>query len=702
MSQYDKFLSHNNFTLAFYRLKSASLSLYKTIYYEDLKLFELFLEDNIESVINSIKQDIYTPQECHKIFIPKKDNLIRPLSVITFIDLLVYQALTNIIADSTYDIISPYYENMLFGNIVVPTTSKTQNTIFFYKSWKKRWNKFNSTTKKFYNSGYKYLSEFDIASFFDTIDHHILCQLLENNYKIESKILDLLSKCLETWTADSNHKTFKSKHGIPQGPLASPLLADLYLFYLDLEIKKIKKQDFKYIRYVDDIRIFTKDEITSKKIIAALDLLSRDLGLIPQGNKILTKEITDLKKEIQNQNEKFSDIAKQYYENNEGKPTATLSSKTHKNLKLRFQNCFVLGSPEKHLDKTVISFSLFKLNKDPVIKELLLKEYPKLFSHFEAILFYFQKHYYDDKEILDFIGSILKDDNILFKHLIALCFKYFPNYPFDEKLYQYYTVEKHRHWLVNYFMIAWLFNNNKDELILTDFNSSNYFILRELNKFKFAVTKDFYTKKITSKKMLSNTNPMIALQGLNFLVSDPKLLVDLTIVDNYNPYIKFIFKKQPSDIINHILKEHYKIENSESFFNENIWIDNAEYKELQTSFFLFYKHSNSDASKALLNLNSFNNLVFDKICNIKNIPKPSKEYGVNLQANLIEQLLPLCNKHWLSINEKRNQNSEAHPYDRTGSIRIRITIQDFTELHQKQISTLEEICSTKELGFSLN
>ena len=76
---------------------------------------------------------------------------------------------------------------------------------------------------------------------FDTIDHNILCEILANTFKIEANILELLSKCLETWTADSNHKTFKSKHGIPQGPISSPFLADLYLFYVDTEIKKLNK-----------------------------------------------------------------------------------------------------------------------------------------------------------------------------------------------------------------------------------------------------------------------------------------------------------------------------------------------------------------------------------------------------------------------------------------------------------------------------
>src|SRR5688572_11739449 len=108
MTQFDLFTSHDNFVLAFYRLRNAHKNFYKSIYYEDLKIFGLFLDENVDNLINLIKQQIYNPEKCHKFFIPKKDNLVRPLSMLTFIDMLVYQAINNVIADVTYDIISPY------------------------------------------------------------------------------------------------------------------------------------------------------------------------------------------------------------------------------------------------------------------------------------------------------------------------------------------------------------------------------------------------------------------------------------------------------------------------------------------------------------------------------------------------------------------------------------------------------------------
>ena len=695
LSQYERFLSVDNFKLAFIRLRNAKRNFYKTIYYDDLKIFGLFLEENIESVINLIKQDIYVPEKGHKIFIPKKGFFVRPLSMLTFIDLLVYQSITNVIADECYDIISPYYDNTLFGNIINPSFAKPIDRQFFFKSWKKRWQRFNEVSKEHFNHGYRYLSEFDIASFFDTIDHSILCQILSNSFNIEHPLLELLSKCLEAWTADSNHQTFKSKHGIPQGPISSPLLADLYLFQLDTEIKSIKKLDYKYIRYVDDIRIFSKDIITSQKLIATLDLYSRDLGLIPQASKILIKEITDIDKELKVQNSKFSDIVKEFKEENEGKPLRSLKSKTHRQLKKRFLNCFKEKSEEIYLDKTILNFSLFKLNKDEEIKRILIDNYKLLLAQFEAVLYYLKTHFDEDSETLKFINDILDDENILFHHIVALCFKFFPHIPFNEKIYHRYTFEKHRHWLVNFFIIGWLYKNGKKELILTSTNEDNHFINRELNYFKYLSSSDNSYRRILSSKLLESVDPMIALQGLTLLFTNSVLLTGFKHSINQNHFLKYIFTQQPADIINYTIHNEWKILNSEIFFNNLIWNNADVYIELKSSFLLFIKSSDDDPSKALLNLNSFNNLVFNKLCDMLLIKRVSPDYGVNLNSGILDKKLPACNRYWTEINEKRNQKTDAHPYDKFGNIRLRITSKEFKEILKKEKLAISELLDLK-------
>ncbi|MGQ0514730.1 hypothetical protein ACT453_19880, partial [Bacillus sp. D-CC] len=80
----------------------------------------------------------------------------------------MYQAITNIIAESFYEDFEKYYNKCLFGN-VYNKTNKKKNKIYFYVKWQEQWGNFLAQTQRFYRQGYVHLSEFDMASFYDTI-----------------------------------------------------------------------------------------------------------------------------------------------------------------------------------------------------------------------------------------------------------------------------------------------------------------------------------------------------------------------------------------------------------------------------------------------------------------------------------------------------------------------------------------------------
>lgn len=690
-SQKELFLATENFKLAFKRLQTASRNLYKELYIEDLEIFGFLLEGNIENLIEEIRNNIFEPEKSFKIFLPKKDNLVRPISLLKFKDLLVYQALINIISEIIYDEIAPYYNTIIFGNVINdPNDSDTSNRIFFYKRWKYQWRKFANKTKECFESGYSFLSEFDIASFFDTVDHGILCQILSNKFNIDKELLDILETCLKVWTGDSNHPTFERKHGIPQGPIASAFLADLYLLHLDLEFKiKARKLDTRYIRYVDDIRIFSKDKATGQKSIAYLDLLARDLGLIPQANKILVHEITDLNELLRHQKSRFSAITREYKEKGR-----TLKSKTHRKLKQRFLDCFNENDEtrnEKYLDKTIISFSLYKLNSDLDIKNTLLIHYDKIYTHFSAILFYFKSHFSQDQEVIDWLVRLLNDENLLFQHVSALILKNFPSLPFMEGLYEKHIDGDRRNWLLKYFMFRWLYENNKNDLLISQSVDSNYFLVRELNKIKSYCSTEISYQRISTRQLMKSKDSLIALQGLYFRLGDLSDINEQN-THEYNPYIQYHHSNRVVNYLTYTLKKEFLIENPENFFREEIWDDSDRYDALNNFFFLFNRFKKIAPSQALIALNSFNNLMFDKICQVLKISPKSKDYGVNLNAGHMTSMFPVANRCFIEINDKRNQNTEAHPYNKHGDIRVRINFRELHQLIDKERRSLDEVC----------
>jgi len=354
---------------------------------------------------------------------------------------------------------------------------------------------------------------------------------------------------------------------------------------------------------------------------------------------------------------------------------------------------FLKNSNEFYLDKSVIGFSLFKLNKDDDIKNILLEKYELIQTQFDGVLFYLRKHFSTSQDVTEFLIKLINDEDILFHHLIALVFKHFPELPFDEKVYNRFNFKNHRHWLVNYFMIKWLYTNDKKELILIESDSSNYFIQRELNNYKFRVSDDPMVRNLFIAKLMEENDELLALQGLSLMFNDYRIFRRLELTGRQNSFIESIISNEPPDVILYKLKNHYNIENPETFFNRSIWSEDREYEELKSSFSIFTKIGSRDPSKSLLNLNIFNNLVFDKICERLQIPKPSGEYGVNLNAKVLQDILPQLSRYWIEINEKRNQRTDAHPYNKFGEIRIKITKDEFKDLFSKEMQTLTEICN---------
>lgn len=103
-------------------------------------------------------------------------------------------------------------------------------------------------------------------------------------------------------------------------------------------------------------------------------------------------------------------------------------------------------------------------------------------------------------------------------------------------------------------MVAWLHYNQKRDLILTDTNSGNYFIQREPNYYKYISSDDQTYRKIFSTKLLENGTPLLSLQGLHLLFQNPLLFMGFKPSSEQNTFVRYIFTKQPADIIIHTLK----------------------------------------------------------------------------------------------------------------------------------------------------
>lgn len=294
-NDYSKMCDSKNLARAYRWTQSNPNPEYKNYFRDAYEAYAASSRQNLKRLRKHLEQprNAYEPSHASKVFLPKSSGILRPYTLLTVNDQIVYQACINIIAEKLFPKVRQNYLNKTFGNLYAGKTSK-----FFYRKWQDGYGSFSEHIRYYINNGFKYVANFDLTSFYDSIDHAVLKYFL-SELQIDYELTEFLLKCLKVWTSstwDNSSNAIYHGHGIPQGPLASGLLSELVLKYID-DIYN-KKSKIKYIRYVDDIKLFAKSENILRCELVKLDLSAKKIGLFPQSLKINIRKVNDPSEEI--------------------------------------------------------------------------------------------------------------------------------------------------------------------------------------------------------------------------------------------------------------------------------------------------------------------------------------------------------------------------------------------------------------------
>jgi retron-type reverse transcriptase len=136
-------VSYQNFELAFTRLIRSGNKEYKQHYRHLFPSYNLALKENLIDLIEEIRGGTFQPDNVTIIFQPKKSGVLRPLTLLSLRDLIVYQALGNYLAGAFAETQERFACKRSFGALFAGKSSP-----FFYRSWKISYAAYNEAITK--------------------------------------------------------------------------------------------------------------------------------------------------------------------------------------------------------------------------------------------------------------------------------------------------------------------------------------------------------------------------------------------------------------------------------------------------------------------------------------------------------------------------------------------------------------------------
>lgn len=177
-----------------------------------------FNENQINHIIETLKDESYQASPVRRTYIPKKNGKTRPLGIPKFSDRLI-QEVCRMILEAIYE----------------PVFSSNSHGFRPNKSCHTALTQVRRTFK-----GANWFIEGDIKGCFDNIDHQTLINILRKKIKDE-RFIRLIWKFLKAGYVEDwrFNKTFS---GTPQGGIISPILANIYMTELDEYVMEIKQR----------------------------------------------------------------------------------------------------------------------------------------------------------------------------------------------------------------------------------------------------------------------------------------------------------------------------------------------------------------------------------------------------------------------------------------------------------------------------
>jgi RNA-directed DNA polymerase len=218
-----------------------------------IEQYESEVEANLQRLSEQLRTGEYQPKVIRRTYIRKLDGTMRPLGIPTVGDRIVQGAVRHAI--------EPIFEKEF-----------AQHSYGFRpgRGCKDGLRRVDALLK----SGYRYVVDADLKSYFDTIPHDLLMKQIGKRVA-DGRVLKLIESFLEAKIMEGLDQWTPSA-GSPQGAVLSPLLSNIYLNPLD---HLMAGKGYEMVRYADDFVILCQSKEDAQRALAEVQQWTAQAGL---------------------------------------------------------------------------------------------------------------------------------------------------------------------------------------------------------------------------------------------------------------------------------------------------------------------------------------------------------------------------------------------------------------------------------------
>ena len=220
------------------------------------------LEERLADLHDRIHRGAYRAQPSRRTYIPKADGRQRPLGIAALEDKIVQQAVVTVLNE--------IYEEDFLG------------FSYGFRPGRSQHDALDALTVGLRRKKVNWVLDLDVRGFFDNVSHEWLVKFVEHRIA-DRRILRLIQKWLKAGVSEQGEWK-ETKVGTPQGAVASPLLANVYLHYVfDLWVNQWRRKwaqgDMIVVRYADDAVLGFEHRKDAEAFLEQLRERMRKFGL---------------------------------------------------------------------------------------------------------------------------------------------------------------------------------------------------------------------------------------------------------------------------------------------------------------------------------------------------------------------------------------------------------------------------------------